>query len=327
MALAAVLLGVVAPGPSAVRARGWQRLSTVPGPAPYVLQLAVADLDGDGSDDVIALGRNYELLEDRLYVLGCRPQEAGCQLTTRLQGPRLTGPLGHVALAVGRFTGERPAELLTASGSTLRLWAWTGQELRQVWEGGVEAPVEQAAVVQLPGLTGAVAMTLVYTQPSWHKRLEVFRWDGSRFEPLTRPVKAGPVRSMAALDLLGDGQSQLVLEVGQGNAPGSFQLWRWDGSAFAPAGSAQLRHAAVFALAGGPVHPLQSPGEQLLVADNSGQVALYGWQDGQFTRIGDVQSLGWSLVSAVTGDLDGDGVSEAVVVEYPNLLHLLRWQP
>ena len=327
LALVAALQGALAGWPSVSQARGWQRLSTLPGPAPYVLQVAVADLDGDGGDEVIALGRNYELQEDRLYVLGCRRQGPDCQLTTLVEGPRLLGPLGNVALAAGRFTGQERAEILTASGSSLRLWVWTGRELRRIWEGSVGAPVEQAVMVQLPGLTGAVAMALVYTQPVWHKRLAVFRWGGSSFEPLTRPVNAGPVRSMAALDLLGDGLSELVLEIGEGNGPGSFQLWRWDGSVFARAGSAQLRHAAVFALGGGPVHPPEGPREQLLVADNRGQVALYAWQDGSFTRIGEVQSLGWSLVSAVTGDLDGDGIAEAVVVEYPNLLHLLRWQP
>lgn len=324
--LVVVLQGVMAAWTPAAMASGWRRLSTVPGPAPYVLQLVVADLDADGDDELVALGRHYELQEDRLYVLRCRPEGPGCRLTTMAQGPRLTGRLGHVALAVGRITGQRGAEILSARGRSLSLWAWTGRQLRPAWEGSVGAPVEQAAVVELPGMTGVVAMTLVYTRPTWHKRLALFRWNGNGFEPMGRPVPAGPVRSMVALDLRGNGRSDLVLEVGRGSAPGAFQLWQWDGSVFARADTTQLQHAAVFALGGGPVHPPQGPGEQLLVADNRGQVALYAWQDGRFIRIGEVQSLGWSLVSAVTGDLDGDGTAEAVVVEYPNLLHLLRWQ-
>ncbi|HEY8486143.1 MAG TPA: VCBS repeat-containing protein [Limnochordales bacterium] len=318
---------VVAAVPTA-QARGWQRLSTATGPAPYLLQLVAADLEGDGTDELVAVGRNYELREDRLYVLGCQPGVEGCQLALRWRGPAWGGPLESVALTAGRFTGQQRWELFTAAGSVVRLWAWVAGELRRLWEGRTIAPVDQAVAVELPGHQAAVAMTLLYTRPLWHVRLGVFRWDGQALHLLAPPVQAGPVRSMTALDLLGDGLSELVLEVGRGANPGLLQLWRWDGTTYAPAGSLQVEHAAIFALGRGSVGGPGSRGEQLLVADSRGRVALYAWEGGRLAPVGPASSLGrWNLVSAVTGDLDGDGTLEAVVAEYPNRLHVLRWQP
>ena len=318
---------LVAVATATVGARGWQRLATLPGPAPHVLQVVAVDLDGDGAAELVVLGRHYEQKTDDLWVLRCRAAEGATCAPAGTPPARLTGPLGHVALAAGDLTGDGRIRVLTAGAGRLTLWTWDPQGWQATWEGSVEAPVEYAAAVRVPGLTGVVAMVVVHTQPLWHHRLTAYHWAGSGFEPLMEPVRSGPVRAMAALDLVGDGQSELVLEVGEGSQPGSLHVWRWEGSSFQRRLTAPSGHAAAFALAAGAVHPPLRPREQLLVADNRGQVALYGWEEGGFTRVGGAPTLGWSLVSAAAGDLDGDGVAEAVVVEYPNWLHLLRWQP
>lgn len=329
------MAGLAAWPGGAAGARGWQRVRTEPGPAPYVLHVAAGDLDGDGTDELVLVGRDYERQEDRLYVWGCsRPppgpdggREAPCSLGPLGAGPVSRGPLGPVAVAVADLLGAGKAQVLVAMDSRLELWSFTpGGSLEPAWRGEYGTAVEQLAVLRLPGTSGVVAVAAVRTRPRWEKRLEVAGWTGSGFETLWSGVSVGPMRALTAVDLLGDGQSELVMDVGSGNDPGQAQVWRWDGEAFVPAGAQRLRDAPVFAMAAASV---AGPGaaQQVLVADDRGRVSLYGWSEEGFTRVGDVETLGWSLVSAATGDLNGDGVPEAVVVEYPNLIHLLQWRP
>lgn len=323
-------LAVFAGGPTAA-ALGWQRVSTYPGPAPYVLHVAAGDLDGDGADELVLVGRDYERQEDRLHVWGCRQPSPGstspCPLEPRVLGPTSKGPLGHVALAVADLLGAGRAQVLVAMDSRVELWSLhPGGSLGLVWQGEYGTSVEQLAPLRLPGIRGAVAMAAVRTRPRWEKRLEVAGWTGSGFTKLWDGVPVGPMRSLAAADLVGDGQSELVMDVGSGNDAGQAQVWRWDGQAFVRAGAQRLRDAPVFALAAAAVG---GPGaaQLVLVADDRGRVSLYRWGSQGFVRVGDGETLGWSLVSAAVGDFDGDGTPEAVVVEYPNLVHMLGWRP
>lgn len=320
-------LSAALPGVPAARARGWQRIATQVGPAPAVLELGIADLDGDGRAELVLAGRDYERQQDRLYVMGWSgsPQEP---LRTLATSPPFVEPMSHVTLAVGPFTRVDGPEVLVATNSRLVVWRWEDGGLRPAWEGQYSARVQQAAAVHLPGEPAAVALAFVRTEPRWHQLLQVWHWDGQSLEPVAGPFPTGPVRAMTAADLTGNGQSELVLEVGEGNAPGEVQVWHWQQGAFVVAGSARLRDAPAFGLGAGRVPEVSPEADLLLTADDRGRVALYRWdEDAGFSRVGDVLTLGWGLVSAGLGDLDGDGRTEAVVAQYPNLLHILRWQP
>ncbi|HEY8498395.1 MAG TPA: VCBS repeat-containing protein [Limnochordales bacterium] len=326
---AALALAVSAAGALPARpvlARGWERIATQLAPAPSVLELAAADLDGDGTWELALAGRDYERQQDRLYVMGWGGPAASPLRVLAASDP-FVEPLSHVALATGPFTREDGPEILVATNSRLMVWRWEGGRLQPAWEGQYSARVAQVAAVHLPGAPAAVAIAHVVTEPRWQHRLHVWQWDGRSLEPVAGPFDIGPVRAMASGDVLGDGQSELVLEVGQGNDPGQVEIWRWLGDSFVAAGSARLRDAPVFGLGAGPV-PEVEPGVDLIVAaDDRGRVATYRWDGQGFTRVGDVLTLGWGLVASAVGDLDGDGRTEAVVAEYPNLLHVLRWQP
>lgn len=308
-------------------ARGWERVATQPGPAPAVLSLAIEDLDGDGRDEVVLAGRDYERQQDRLYVMGWSSSGGGA-LRTLATGPPLVEPMSHVVLAAGPFTRTDGPEVLVATNSRLVVWRWDGSRLEAAWEGQYSSWVQQAAAVHLPGEPAAVALAFVRTQPRWHLLLQVWHWNGRTMEPVAGPFPIGSVRAMTSGDMTGNGQSELLLEVGEGDSPGEVQVWQWQGGAFVMAGSARLRDAPVFGLGAGRLREVSETQDVVLTADDRGRVAVYRWDENKgFTRVGSVLTLSWSLVSAGLGDLDGDGRTEAVVAEYPNLLHVLRWQP
>lgn len=317
------LVLLVSPG---TRARGWERVATQVGPAPFVLELAIEDLDGDGRGELVLAGRDYERQQDRLYVMGWSgsPQQP---LRTLASSPPFVEPMSHVALAVGPFTRIDGPEILVATNSRLVVWRWQQGRLQPAWEGQYSARVQQVAAVHLPGEPAAVALAYVRTEPRWHQLLQIWHWNGESLEPVAGPFPIGPVRAMTAGDMIGDGQSELVLETGEGNEPGQVEIWRWQGGAFVKADSARLRDAPVFGLGAGRVREVSSEADVLLTADDRGRVALYRWDDEGFARVGSVLTLSWSLVSAALGDLDGDGRTEAIVAGYPNLLHVLRWRP
>lgn len=311
-----------------VLARGWERLATQVGPAPVVLQVAVEDLDGDGRAEVAVAGRDYERQQDRLYIMQWSGRAGPEPLQVAAQSPPFSEPMSHVALAVGPFTEPEAREILAATNSRLVVWRWDGgRALAPAWQGDYSARVQQVAAVHLPGEPAAVALAYVRTSPRWHYVLQIWHWNGASLEPVAGPFSIGPVRAMTSGDLAGDGQSELVLEVGEGNSPGQVQVWRWREGAFQQATSAALRDAPVFGLGAGRVPEVSTERDLLLAADDRGRIVLYQWGPKGFSRVGDVATASWGLVSAALGDLNGDGRTEAVVVEYPNLIHVLRWQP
>ncbi|MBE3598700.1 MAG: VCBS repeat-containing protein [Limnochordaceae bacterium] len=337
-ALPALLHLAVLAAPVPASARGWERLGTQVAPAPAVLQLAAADLDGDGRAELVMVGRDYERQEARLYVLtwpGALPQgaarngpgESGQLFHVAAASPPFAHPLSHVTLAVGPFTRPQGPEILVATNSHLVVWHWTGGKLERAWEGNYSARVQDLAPVELPGEPAALALVYVETKPAWHYLLRVWHWNGNAMEPVAGPFPIGPVRAMSSGDLGGDGESEVVVETGEGNKGGRIEVWRWTGSAFVQAGSAALRDAPAFGLEAGRVPEVDPSKDLLLVADDKGRTALYEWTSKGFSRVGGVVTLGWSLGAATLGDLDGDGRTEAVVAEYPNLLHVLRWVP
>ena len=313
-------------GAPAARAEGWVKIATQPAPAPSVLEMAIEDLDGDGRAELVLVGRDYERQQDRLYVMGWSGSSSSPLRTLSSSSP-FVEPMSHVALAVGPFTRHDGPEILVATNSRLMVWRWEGRQLTLAWEGQYSGRVEQVAAVHLPGEPAAVAIAHVRTQPRWHHLLHIWHWNGHSLEPVAGPFSIGPVRAMASGDVLGDGQSELVLEVGQGNDPGRIEIWRWERDAFIAAGSARLRDAPVFGLGAGRVVEVSPDFDLILTADDRGRVALYRWDGRAFARVGDVLTLSWGLVASAMGDLDGDGRTEAVVAEYPNILHVLRWRP
>ncbi len=330
LALAAVLgvaaVAALVSGAPPALAQGWVRVATQPAPAPSVLEMAIADLDGDGRAELILVGRDYERQQDRLYVMGWSGSSSS-PLRTLSQSPPFVEPMSHVALAVGPFTRQDGPEILVATNSRLVVWRWERDRLSRAWEGQYSERVEQVAAVHLPGEPAAVAIAHVRTEPRWHYLLHIWHWDGRSLEPVAGPFAIGSVRAMTAGDVLGDGQSELVLEVGQGNDPGQIEIWRWERDAFIAAGSARLRDAPVFGLGAGRVVEVSPDFDLIMTADDRGRVALYRWDGRAFSRVGDVLTLSWGLVASAVGDLDGDGRTEAVVAEYPNILHVLRWRP
>lgn len=315
-------------------ARGWERVATQRGPAPVILQVAAADLDGDGTIEVVAVGRDYERNENRVFILhlGSGAKAASQPLQVVEAGSPRVEPMSHVAVAIGPFTEPGRPEILVATDSRLSVWRWDGEDLTRAWSGpsstdDAEARVLDLAPLHLPGEPAALAIAYAVTRPRWRTLMRVWRWQDGALRPVTGPFPIGAARSMTSGDFRGDGTPQLAMETGEGNKAGVVTTWAWSGDGFRQTASASLRDAPVFGLEATRLPEMDGERDLLLTADDKGRVALYAWQDGTFRRVGDVLTLGWGLVSAAVGDLDADGKTEAVVVEYPNVLHVLRWRP
>ncbi|NLN16044.1 MAG: hypothetical protein GX182_01855 [Firmicutes bacterium] len=270
-------------------------------PMDSLLQVCAVDLTGDGQDELLILGRNYELREVFLQVLGWN----GGEFITLGRSENLFGAGGHYTMAVGRFQSE-DLEIIILNGDRAIIHKWLEDSLVKVWEG--KSPGEAGAVGTLRGSPDLLVITDVreVRLDTLVEGMTSFSWTGQgwRKEGETPPI--GRIRALAA-----EG-GEIAIEVGPATKPGKVQIWRWDGE-FRQLSSSALCNCPVFALALGPA--------SLITADDRGRVAAYDLDQGKPKLRQGGPHLGWALVSVTRLSLhDGDGL---VVAGYPSRLYLL----
>jgi hypothetical protein len=270
-------------------------------PMDSLLQVCAVDLTGDGEDELLVLGRNYELREVFLQVLEWNGQE----FITIGKSENLFGTGGHYTMAVGRFRGEN-LEILILSGDRAVIHQWLEDGLVKVWEG--KSPGEAGAIGTLRGSPDLLVITDVreVRPDTLVEGLSAFSWTAAGWRKVGETAPIGRIRALAA------GDAEIAIEVGQATKPGRVQIWRWDGE-FRQLSSSALRQCPVFALALGPA--------SLITADDRGRVAVYDLDQGKPKLKGEGPHLGWALVSVTPVSLrHGDGL---VVAGYPSRLYLL----
>lgn len=283
-----------------------------------LLQAEAGDFLGDGRTGLVVSGRNYEANEAFAYVL----YWDGTQFATVWKSDNLWEQASHVAIAAGDFTGVGRTQLAVLTDERLRLFQWNGAAMVEVHQQpGVGAPAEIGTVrhpdhsYDLIAVTRRHGVDLDYTP---RKGIELIGWLGGRFRPLWETDTVGRVRALTSGDLTGNGASEIVVDVGNGMGPGTLQVWTWQDGTYRRLEEAPFRSVPAFGLA------TAEDGRLLIAADDRGRVAVYRLNGGLKLMGESTSSLGWAVASAAAGDFFGDGGVQAVVLGYPNRLHVVQ---
>lgn len=282
-----------------------------------LLQAEAGDFLGDGRTGLVVSGRNYEANEAFVHLL----YWDGTQFATVWRSDNLWEPASHVAIAAGDFTGVGRTQLAVLTDEHLRLFQWDGAAMNEVHrQPSVGAPAEIGVVrhpdhpYDLIAVTRRHGVDLDYTP---RKGIELIGWLGGRFRPLWETETIGRVRALTGGDLTGNGFSEIIVDVGNGMGPGAVQVWTWQDGAYRRMQDAPFRSVPAFGLT------TAEDGRLLIAADDRGRVAVYRIQS-ELQLLGESASLGWAVASAAAGDFFGDGGVQAVVLGYPNRLHVVQ---
>lgn len=281
-----------------------------------IIQLAAADVLGNGRDQILVLGRNYEARETFLYVVSWDDN----RFQVLWKSPNLYGSPGHMAVAAGDFMGSGTTQVLLISDERSVLYRWQDGGLRSVWRGSSPWPVQEIAVLKAGnGQPDMVVLTKVVSKNRDYapENVNILKWTQSGFKVLAQSPAVGVIRSLAAGRVVGNTTAEVLMDVGQETKAGQVEVWTFRNGKVVRLSSQGLSSTAVFGLT------VFTGGEEVVLADDSGKVGFYRWKDSRLVSIGTRVSLGWGLVSCVAGRFSEDGGKAVVVAEYPNVMHVL----
>ena len=258
--------------------------------------LALGDLDGDGALDVVITGNDGEA--DAVYVLhGDGKAGFGRPLVRLLPQPAS-------ALVLADFDGNGKLDVATAGSAAaiVTLYGLDGAELGKTLTTPIEAGANGLAAADLDG-DQHPDLVVAHTV----NQVSVLIASGLAFQPLGSYDTAGTPLGLALADLDHDGALDAVIPVRSGVSvlPGK------KGGGFAPS----ISYLGV----GAPAPPLVTDVNHdgaldLVLADRTASFVsiTLGNADGTL-RGGPVSPAGGSPQTVALGDLDGDGVLDAVV--------------
>ncbi len=285
-----------------------------------IIQLVAADITGDGKDEMLLVGRNYEARETFLYVVSL----SGGRLQILWKSSNMYESPGHVAVTAGDFMSTGATQVLVMGDEISSIYHWHGSGLQEVWQGRSPWPIQEIASVRGgPGQPDLVALTRVVSKNPQYapESINVLKWSKSGFTVVAESPAIGVIRALASGVVAGGSVGDLVVDVGQETKSGLVEVWIIRGDKLVRVSSQSLSSSAVFGLT------VFSGGSEVVLADDRGKVEVFRWQDGQLRSISSRVSLGWALVSSAAGRFEGNGRKAVVVAEYPNVIHILSPTP
>ncbi|MGQ9778603.1 MAG: FG-GAP repeat domain-containing protein [Bacillota bacterium] len=282
-----------------------------------ILSAGAADLDGDGRDEVIIVGRNYLDREVCVEVLGWQDGS----LVPEWRSPNLLEPESSLlALPVRRREG--PPLLFAITRSRFRIICHGEGGYAETYTGPMEFAAEEGTSGDLDGDGQdelVLSATLRNTKSGREKNLRLLSFSPDGLSCLAASAPVGNIRALAAGDLDGDGRAEVIAEVGVTTKPGEFHLFRLeDGLLRRFATQKTLLPAAGYGLA---VGPWTAERAGLLAASAPGRLFSFSWTRGSLVKEAEMAFRG-SPIALSLGDLDGDGCPEMIIVAYPAVLQV-----
>lgn len=283
-----------------------------------LLHLASADMNGDGKDELLLVGRDYIDPQASMYVLDTSPGKP----VTVWQTPNMMEQNSPVLLAVGKFTDTKLPQAAVVTNHRLTLFGWGEAEgYHQILSVAHNiAPWEITAVDwNQDGLDEFVVTRAVRNDETPVKRIEVYQLIEGSLKLLAVSPPLGNIRSLAAGDLNGDGIGEIVVEVGKVSQPGTYFVFKAGQTSWTPIlGPVKLVKAAVYGMAIAPIDGRPA----LLTASERGKASIFRWNDGNLEPDGEM-SFSAGLVSITAGTF-WPGRTGIAVLAYPQTFHLLQ---
>ena len=155
------------------------------------------------------------------------------------------------------------------------------------------------------------------------KVVDVYRLLGEELLKIGTSPLLGNIRSITGGDLDGDGYAEVITESGLSSRSGTITFLRWDQEEemLVPEfKSEKLLPAVAFGMQVGTIDKRSI----LYTADGWGRLNFFTLEEKGFKAIRKERSFPSGLVTVATGDINGDGEQEVVVVGHPNNLHICR---
>ncbi len=224
--------------------------------------LAIADIDGDGTLEMVSGGSSYYLMDDGIT----RTNRTAPLRIWTWNGESLTlekaynwpGSLSCVYAA--DCNGDGKMEILTGGNvidennntfPSLRIWSWDGQTLNLVgkYDGITVGGSIYVGDIDKDGKTEIVTVTgRAVNIDDLPPRLSVFRWDGTNINLITSVdcdnQQEARMYSVAGADLNGDGITEIVTAGYLNdlkNSSGLLRVWNFDGANFSLKDSTEWR--------------------------------------------------------------------------------------
>jgi hypothetical protein len=314
--------------------------------------LAIADVDNDGVNEIITGGFSYSMGNETRSSLGAplRIWSWNGQNLTLEKSENWPGNI--ICVCAGDADGDGQIEILTAGGSSnatadassLRIWNWDEQNL--VLRGsytGIAASSIFVRDVDGDNAPEVLAVGRASSLNETNAQLSVWHWDGENLTLKTRvkwsaPADIARANSVYAVDLNKDG----VIEIVTGgyvnnpkNSSGQLRVWQFDGTDLALEANAEWRTVDDYSLdsAGNVMGNTMVYNVKAADVDGDGypevvtggftydgakaeaQLRIWNWTNGALNL---EKSHEWAtsditeLKSIAIGDVDSDGNKEIV---------------
>lgn len=283
-------------------------------------QVEASDLLGTGTSQLVVLGRDY--LEGRLSVQLLSWE--GEQLTSAWESPNLLAE-GPVMVSVGRPLPTGGPMLIILTQNQLYLYSYQNEKIILSSQYKHTLSPDELSVADLDGdgRDELLIVRLGERRPTYDEKVvEVYRLTTEGLVKMGSSGLLGPIRCLAAGDLDGDGLAEVVVDTGLSSRAGVFTILGWDPGQqelVTRVRADKLLDTVAFGMAIAP----GAEGPLLFTADGWGRLSCFRLEQGQLSPARERLSFPKGLVGVATGDLDGDGQIEAMVVGHPNNLFVV----
>lgn len=285
-----------------------------------LMQVAAADLNHDGKDELLLSGRDYIDRQVKLHIF----DELKIPLEPRWTSENVMEDKSPVQLVTGKFKDDATNLALIITNSRLDIFGWSP-------DNGYER-ISSFAHKLHPGETAAVdwdgdgrdELLLIRVAKAgtkhYYERAEIYQVLDGELKLISVGPEMGNVRSVIAGDLDGDKRDEVVFEEGVASKPGVFKLY------------SPCSNASEWKLRWGPASVIPAPIYGMTIAEVEGAAYLFAasergklswvrWENEGFVA---VKTMGFSagLVSVAVGNL-GESPSIALIA-YPQSLRILR---
>ena len=315
---------------------------------------AVADVDGDGVEELITGGSSYNYMPNGSRTSGWAPFKIWTwngQSIVLEKNESWTGAL--YCIRAGDADGDGKIEILTSgrianstgSYSSLRIWTWDGESLflRAHFEGSAVGSVI-ALGLSSDGKPEIVTVGFAFRDEQIATQLSMWQFNGDSLT-LTGSVtddSLARVNSVCTCDLDNDGVTEIVTAgyaSSLKNSSGKLSVWRWDGQILSLLSTEEWRLVDGYALnsAGNTqgntlvstvkAADVDNDGVTEIVTSGftydgsivEGQLRIWNWIGGvlHLEKSNEWKNLDITEHTSMTiNDVDGDGVKEIITSGY-----------
>ena len=292
-----------------------------------IFRIAAADLCSAGSDQLVALGRNYIENTAVLKVYSW----SGAAWEGIWESGNLIEEKSPVFMAVGRPNASGKKMIMIMTNHRLDLFAYSAEGFTltsQIYHTLLPQEIN-VADVNGDGIDELLVARVGEIHPaSLDMVVEVYALvenveGNTSLHKMGGSPLCGNIRAMTGGDIDGDGQEEVLIGTGLGGKTGAFSLLKWTSRELTTAGLITSPLSTVpYGLENGFLHGVDR--ERVVVtADGWGRISLFTFADWQFTLCREKISLNSALVSVALADFNGDGLSDLAVAGYPAKLFLL----